>query len=166
MVFRDQIAKNNHIAYGSVYNIVQETRQGDIPDIDLLRQLSLSLKRDGWEPSQFARSMRLNKLLDNLDMSEEQIEDFLEQLSVFFHMNDVEDIQNFLFQFESVSDFVKNLGVSIYDIEEYIANKQAELYSLNHELGQIKEQIDKKRCYFVELIRYCAIYGGAHVYRN
>ena len=68
--------------------------------------------------------MRLNKVLGNLGMSEEQIEDFLEQLSVFFYMHDIIVIQNFLLQFESVSDVVKNLGVSIYDIQENIINKQ------------------------------------------
>jgi len=68
--------------------------------------------------------MRLNKVLGNLGMSEEQIEDFLEQLSVFFYMHDIIVIQNFLLQFESVSDVVKNLGVSIYDIQENITNKQ------------------------------------------
>ena len=68
--------------------------------------------------------MRLNKVLGNLGMSEEQIDDFLEQLSVFFYMHDIIVIQNFLLQFESVSDVVKNLGVSIYDIQENITNKQ------------------------------------------
>lgn len=163
---RDQIARNNEIAFGSVSNIIQETKQGDILDIDLLRELALALKREGWELSQFACSMRLKNLLDNLGMFEEQIEDFLEQLSVFFYRNDIKDIQNFLLQFESVSDLVKNLGVSIYDIEEYITNKKGELCSLNHDLDQIKKQIETKRSILLDLVRYIGIYSDRHGFTN
>ena len=110
--------------------------------------------------------MRLNKVLGNLGMSEEQIEDFLEQLSVFFYMHDIIVIQNFLLQFESVSDVVKNLGVSIYDIEEYITDKKGGLCSLNHDLDQIKKQIETERSKFVELVRYIGIYGDKQGLRN
>ncbi len=65
-VSRDKIAKNNDIAFGSVSNIIQEVRDKDIPDIDLLREVAVALKEEGLEPIQFARSMRLNKSLDNL----------------------------------------------------------------------------------------------------
>ena len=110
--------------------------------------------------------MRLNKVLGNLGMSEEQIEDFLEQLSVFFYMHDIIVIQNFLLQFESVSDLVKNLGVSIYDIEEYITDKKGGLCSLNHDLDQIKKQIEKKSSILLDIVRYIGIYSDRHGFRN
>ena len=43
---RDQIAINSQIAFGSLSNIIRETRQVNIPDIDLLRELALALKRE------------------------------------------------------------------------------------------------------------------------
>ena len=155
---RDQIARNNCIAFGSVSNIIKEARQGDIPDIDLLRELALALKREDWDLSPFASSRRLIKLIHNLGMFEEQVEDFLEQLSVFFYRNDVRDVPSFLLQFEVVSDLVKNLDVSIYDIKENIMNSLAKLDSLNHEKDQIKQEIKKLRSHFVELIKYVGLY--------
>ena len=59
-----------------------------------------------------------------------QIENFMEHLSVFFYKNDVGDIENFLIEIESVSDLVKGLDLSTYDIQEYIIDKRAKLDSL------------------------------------
>ncbi len=105
------------------------------------------------EPIQFARSMRLNKSLDNLGMSEEQIENFMEHLSVFFYKNDVGDIENFLIEIESVSDLVKGLDLSIYDIQEYIIEKQAELDSLIIDIIQIKLRIEQAKSEFVSTVK-------------
>lgn len=164
-VSRDQIAKNNDIAFGSVSNILKEIRENDIPDIDLLRELASALKREDLELMQLASAMRLNKLLDNLGMSEELIENFLENLSVFFYRNDIGDIKNFLMQLESVSDLVSNLDLSIYDIEEYIHDKQAELYSLMLDLVQIREQIEKEKSEFVRTVKNTELYREARVFR-
>jgi hypothetical protein len=163
-ICRDDIAKNNDIAFGSVFNIIKDVQDSEIPDIHLLRELALALKRKEWNLIQFARSMRLNKLLGNLGMSEEQIENFLEHLSVFFYKNDVGDIKNFLMQLESVSDMVKGLGLSIYDIQEHIIDKQAQLYSLIGDLSVIREQIEEERFEFARTIKNTEKYRAARMY--
>ncbi len=163
-VSRDKIAENNDIAFGSVSNVIKEVRDRDIPDIDLLRELALALKEEGWEPIQFARSLRLNKSLDNLGISEEQIENFLEHLSVFFYKNDVGDIENFLIEIESVSDMVRGLDLSIYDIQEYITDKRAELDSLIIDIIQIKLRIEQAKSEFISTVKNTEKYRAARMY--
>ena len=163
-VSRDQIAKNNDIAFGTVSNILQGIKENDIPDIDLLREIDPALKREDLELKQFARAIRLKKFLDNLGMTEEQIENFLEHLNVFFYRNDVGDIKNFLMQLESVSDMVRNLDLSIYDIEEYITDKQAELYSLICRIVQIKKIIEDEKDEFVRVVKNTERYRAARMF--
>jgi len=163
-VSRDQIAKNNDISFGTVSNILQEIKENDIPDIDLFREIASALKRENLELKQFARAVRLNKFLDNLGMTEEQIENFLEHLNVFFYRNDVGDIKNFLIQLESVSDMVRNLDLSIYDIEEYIIDKQAELYSLICRIVQIKKIIEDEKDEFVRVVKNTERYRAARMF--
>jgi transcriptional regulator with XRE-family HTH domain len=43
---RNKIAENNGIDAGTVTNIHQQARNKDIPDIDLMRELALMLKKD------------------------------------------------------------------------------------------------------------------------
>ncbi len=95
-VSRDDIARNNDLSFGSVSNIIQEIKNKEIPDIDLLRGLATTLKEKGMDLDQFTPSMRLNSRFEVLDMSVEQIENFLEHLSVFLYKNDIIDVKEFL----------------------------------------------------------------------
>lgn len=45
---RDNIAINNKMAKGSVSNIIQEFKNQEIPDIDLLREVAIALKTQIW----------------------------------------------------------------------------------------------------------------------
>jgi len=119
-VSRDNIAINNNIAAGSVSNIIQEFKNKEVPDIDLLREVSIALKRQDMDLIHFASSMRLRKMLDNLEVSEERIEKFLEHLCVFFYKNDDRSVEKFLLQLESVYEMALNLDVSIYNIPEEV----------------------------------------------
>ena len=56
---RDQIAKNNDIGAGTVSAIIKDAKQKEIPDIDLLREVSLLLKNEDLDLSVLADSIRL-----------------------------------------------------------------------------------------------------------
>lgn len=152
-VSRDDIAGNNDISFGSVSNIIQDARNKEFPDIDLLRGLASALEEKGWDLYQFTPSMRLYSRFRELGMSEEKIENFLEHLSVFLYKNDVADVKEFLLQLESVSDMAKNLDLSIYDIKGDIIDKQAELGKLNKELLLVKRQVEQKKFEFNILVK-------------
>src|SRR5919199_2199444 len=78
---RDQIAKDNGIGTGTVSAIIKDAKQ-EIPDIDLLREVALVLKKEDLDLSLFASSIRLQKRLDEMDLNEDQIESLIE-LSIF-----------------------------------------------------------------------------------
>jgi hypothetical protein len=44
---RNKIARDNDIGAGTVTDIHQQARNNDIPDIDLMRELALMLKKKG-----------------------------------------------------------------------------------------------------------------------
>ena len=45
-ISRDQIAKDNGIGAGTVSAVIKECKRNDIPDIDLLREVALVLKKE------------------------------------------------------------------------------------------------------------------------
>ncbi len=159
---RDNIGINNQLSSGSVSSIIQEFKNKEIPDMDLLRGVAVSLKRDDLDLVQFASSMRLKKQLDNLGLSEERIEKFLEYLAVFFYKNDDRNVERFLLQLESVYEMVMKLGVSIYDLVEEIDNKKAELYELEYKKSILKQQVEEEKIKFVNTLKNTENYVAAH----
>jgi hypothetical protein len=43
---RDQIAKYNDIGAGTISDIIKDSKQKDIPDVDLIRQVAILLKEE------------------------------------------------------------------------------------------------------------------------
>src|SRR6476620_4181247 len=84
---RDNIAYKNQISGGTVSAIVKYFRS-QIPDIDLLREVAIALRKKNLGLYEFARSMRLRNMLDYYELPEERIEKFLEHLCVFFYKHD------------------------------------------------------------------------------
>jgi hypothetical protein len=72
-VSRDQIARDNEIGSGTVSAIIKDAKQ-DIPDIDLLREVALVLKKYDLDLSVFAHCIRLKNKLDEIGLNEDQVE--------------------------------------------------------------------------------------------
>lgn len=161
---RDNIAINNKISAGSVSNIIQDFKNDDIPDINLLRGVAVGLKRENLDLTQFARSMRLRKMLDNLELPEDRIEKFLEHLCIFFYKHDDKNVEKFLLQLEFVYDMATSLDLSIYDVLGDLDNKKAELIQLEKELTSLKQQIEVKNAEFVSIIKSTEKYIAARKY--
>src|SRR4051812_36618555 len=80
---RDQIAKGIGIGAGTVSAIIKESKQKDIPDIDLLREVALVLKNEDLDLAVVADSIKLkNKLDEMMDLKEDQIEPFVETINI------------------------------------------------------------------------------------
>jgi uncharacterized coiled-coil DUF342 family protein len=160
-VSRDSIAINYQISGGSVSAIIQDFKNKDIPDIDLLRGVAVELRNKDLELNQFASSMRLRKMLDNLDLPEERIEKFLEHLCVFFYKDDDRNVEKFLSQLESVSEMAISLDTSIYDILGELDKKRIESRELDNEIYFLKQQIDQKRSEFNKMVKDIENYRAA-----
>ncbi|MBA2268624.1 MAG: hypothetical protein H0W19_09855 [Nitrosopumilus sp.] len=144
-VSRDNIAFDNQISFGSVSSIILKVKTSEILDIDLLREVALALKKGNSDLTEFASSMRLRKMLENLGLSEERIEKFLEYLSVFFYKNDDKNVENFLLQLESVYEIANNLDLSIYNIPEEIEKLNGDIRDLKNEKFILEQQVEQKR---------------------
>ena len=158
-VSRDAIAINNQISYGSVSEIIKAIKNKEIPDIDLLREVALSLKRQNLNVVDFANSLRLKKMLDNLGLSEEWTEKFLEHLSVFFFKSDNRAMEKFLVQLELVYKIATNLDISIFDMPKKIRKMEAEITKLEHEKSILEQLHEQKRNEIDFIVRQLADMG-------
>ena len=75
---RDRIAADNDIGAGTVTNIINEWKKGvEDSDYDSLRELTMSLKRQGIGLNESACSVRLNNYISKLGANEVDIESFI-----------------------------------------------------------------------------------------
>ena len=158
-VSRDTIANNNQISYGSVSKILKAIKNKEISDIDLHREVALTLKRQNLDVAEFASSIRLKKMLDNLGYSEERTEKFLEHLSVFFFKSDDRNAEKFLLQLELVYKIAINLDVSIFDMPKKIRKLEAEVTKLEHEKSILEQLHEQKRNEITFIVKQLADMG-------
>ena len=59
---RDKITENNDIGRGTVTNIIQQFKT-NVPDIDLMRQTALQIKKEDLEIFSFAASYKIKKII-------------------------------------------------------------------------------------------------------
>src|SRR3712207_4930505 len=78
---RDEIAKDNDMGAGTVCAIIKDAKE-DIPDIDLLREVAIILKKYGFDLSVFASSIIIKNKLDGMGLNEDQVESFIENIII------------------------------------------------------------------------------------
>ena len=125
---RDSIALINNIGLGTVTGIVKQSRP-KIPDIDLLREVALIIKKGNLDINHFTSSIRLKNMLDKLGLSEEMMEPLLEDIETHCFRGGL-DINQFVSKIREVSKLVDNLGISISEIPSYINQKNEEIKNL------------------------------------
>ena len=80
---REKIASKNQIGAATVSSIISECRQAH-PDIDLLREVAVNLRRNSLSLGDFASSIRLRTKMAEWEIAEDaQIEDFIEAVNVY-----------------------------------------------------------------------------------
>jgi hypothetical protein len=120
---RNKIAENNGIGAGTVTAIHQQTRNKEIPDLDLLRETALMLKKEGLDVNHFASSVRLKKVLDRIGLPEEKLELLLEDISV--HSLHLEiDEREFLSKMDEILQMAYELDIPISDVLIKISQKK------------------------------------------
>ena len=74
---REKIAEKAGIGEGTVSSIIQDAKQ-NLPDIDLLRQVAVQIKRKGWELAAFSSAMRHRNILYKKGLTDDQIDSLIE----------------------------------------------------------------------------------------
>ena len=115
---RDKIAENNDIGRGTVTTIIQQFKT-NVPDIDLMRQTALQIKKEDIEIFSFAASIRLRRLLEQLQITEDQIESFLEEIILYCFKQQIIP-KDFVLKIKDVSDLALDLKTSIHKLPSFI----------------------------------------------
>src|SRR5215213_11750385 len=123
-VSRDQIAKDNDIGAGTVSTIIKDAKE-EIPDIDLLRQGALVLKKNDLDLSVFAASIRIKNKLDGMGLNEDQVEAFIEKIIIYCFKHDLtgEEFLNIVNKLCALSD---KFRMPLDDLLIYITQQELE----------------------------------------
>ncbi len=138
---RDKIALNNNISSGAVTSIIKQSK-GDIPDIDLLRETALLVKRGNLDLNHFASSIRLKNMLDKLGLGEEMVESLLEDIETHCFRYQMDETE-FVSKIDEVSKLVDSLDIPIHEIPSYIDQRRKESENLDVEISNQHKKILK-----------------------
>jgi transcriptional regulator with XRE-family HTH domain len=128
---RDEIAKHNDIGAGTVSSIIKDAKQ-EIPDIDLLREVALVLKKYDLDLSVFAPSIRIKNKLEEMGLNEDQVESFIESIIIycFKHGLTGEEFLNIVNKLCALSD---KFGMPLDHLLNYITQQELELQKVEEE---------------------------------
>ena len=134
---RDQIAKNNDIGAGTVSAIIKDAKQKDIPDIDLLREVALLLKNEDLDLSVLADSIRLKNKIDEMDLSEDLVESFIENINIHSFKRGMK-AEEFINIINNVSVLSEKQGMPLDQLPNYLIQKELEVEKMNGDIKDVK----------------------------
>jgi hypothetical protein len=142
-ISRDKIAiaLDNDIGAGTVTGIIQQSKTNN-PDLDLMRELALKLKKENLDLNYFTSAVRLKKVLDGLDISEENVESFLEEINIHCFKKNIHK-KEFISKIDEVLKIANSLDLSVYNIPSYIKNLTKYLSDLEKKVIIKEMQIEK-----------------------
>ena len=135
---RDQIAKVNQIATGTVSAIVKGCKEPD-PEFILLREVAVILNQHRLDLALFSPLIRLGRLIGKMNTTEEEIEQFVENIDIHCFKKGVA-IQEFIRTINEVSELSKKFGVPLGKLPEHLIELRAELSQLNAKIQAMKIQ--------------------------
>ena len=133
---RDQIAKDNGISAGTVSAIIKDAKQ-EIPDIDLLREVALLLKNEDLDLSVLADSIRLKNKIDEMDLSEDLVESFIENINIHSFKRGMK-AEEFINIINNVSVLSEKQGMPLDQLPNYLIQKELEVEKMNGEIKDVK----------------------------
>jgi len=107
-----------------------------------LREVYTELKKKDLDLSHIRASIRLKKMLDQINLTEEQTENILEQISIHCFQEGIE-IEQFLVHIDEVTQIANNLDTSIYDIQEIIEKRKLEVAELDRQISSKTRRISR-----------------------
>jgi transcriptional regulator with XRE-family HTH domain len=133
---RDQIAKDNGIGAGTVSSIIKDAKQ-EIPDIDLLRQTALVLKKHDLNLSVFASSIRIKNKLDGMGVNEDKIDSLIDNANTHCFKRGL-TADEYFNNVDKVCALSDNLQMPLDELPSYIIRQQLELEKVEKETEDAK----------------------------
>ncbi len=141
-ISRDKIALDNNISDGSVTGITQQAKN-NTPDLDLLREIALGIRKENIDLNHFASAVRLNKKLNRLGLTEDKIEKLLDEINIYCYSNN-RDEKEFVSNMDEVFNLAFSLDISPYDIPSYINKKTMQSKELDKKMFEEEDRIRQK----------------------
>jgi transcriptional regulator with XRE-family HTH domain len=133
---RDQIAKDNDVGAGTVSAIIKDAKQ-EIPDIDLLRQVALVIKKNDSDLSVFASSIRIKNKLDGMSISEDQIDSLIDNANTHCYKRGLTGEKYFNIV-DKVCALTDNLEMPLDELPNHIMQQELELEKVERETKDAK----------------------------
>src|SRR6266487_301068 len=134
---RDRIAADNGIGAGTVSNIINELKKGvEDSDYDSVRELAVYSKKEGFDLSDFASSIRLSNYIQKLGANQDQIETFIADL---VNSPEPEKLINVANQ---VAQLSRSESIPLENLESHVKHKEEEKRMLEEEIKQRREILD------------------------
>ena len=131
-ISRDKIADNNDIGKGTVTNIIEHFKTTTVPDIDLMRETALQINKEDIAIFSFAASIRLRRLLEGLEITEDQIENLLEEINIHCFKQQITP-KDFVLKIKQVADLAMDLQTPILKLPTFI-----------HQLSSLRSKIERE----------------------
>jgi hypothetical protein len=135
---RDGIAKLCGIGAGTVSSIIAEFLAADY-SLPLQREVALKLKRENLSIVDLASALRLSKGLRNLQMPEEKLEAFIEQVEIKCFKRGL-SIETFIDSVDEVCDFAGNHHIRFDQLPRHIAESRQSLEVLDTEVEVARQK--------------------------
>ncbi|MGC1930351.1 MAG: helix-turn-helix domain-containing protein [Candidatus Nitrosopolaris sp.] len=130
---RDRIAAHNNIGRGTVSNIIDEWKKGvENSEYDSVRELTVSLKKQGISLSELACSVRLNNYIQKLGANQDQIESFIANLANSPQPAKLIDVAN------QVAQISRSDLIPLEELEEHVKHKEEEKQRLQQEIEEAR----------------------------
>ena len=138
---RDRIAENNDIGRGTVSNIIKQFKT-TVPDIDLMRETALQIKKEDLEIFTYAASIRLRRLLEQLNITEDQVENLLEEISIYCFKQQITS-KDFVLKINEVSDLAMDLQTPIHKLPSFVNQLSSQKGKLEREIANKKQEYNQ-----------------------
>src|SRR5215212_1013374 len=138
---RDEIAKDNDIGAGTVSAIIKDAKE-EIPDIDLLREMALVLKKYDLDQSVFASSIRIKNKLDRMNISEDKIDSLIDNGNIHCFKRGL-PADEYFNNVDKVCALLDNLEMPLDELPNHIMQEQLELEQVRGEMEDVKLKEDK-----------------------
>ncbi|MGN6630144.1 MAG: hypothetical protein ACTHKJ_09785 [Candidatus Nitrosocosmicus sp.] len=145
-ISRDKIANLNDIGSGTVSDIIDQAKGSDF-DIDLMRHTALNMRKEELSISDLASSIRLNKILKQYGIPEEDVEEFLKDMDIHCFKKNKEK-NEFVKVIQRISYLAADFKVPLEDLPLHFHLLRKKLKSMEAEVIAKEQQVNQtlKEC--------------------
>lgn len=140
---RNEIARRVDIGYGSVSRILDKIKSEEIPDLDLLRDVALKIKKEDFDLVEVASGIRLSNFLKQMGSSEEEMEKLLQFMEIYCFKTE-QDFHDFIDIVEKIKEFEADFNITMHQIPGFLEQKKQELYKLSSDILEKELSLNKK----------------------